>query len=66
MIREGDIYTYKGNRYEVVHIAKGAGVWKDHVVVIYEPLYECPHQVFVRPVWDFLTKFDKEAHGPQD
>lgn len=65
MIKEGDRFSYKGKDYEVLHLAKGAGVWKDHMVVVYEPLYACAYPVFVRPVWDFLSKFDKESNGPQ-
>lgn len=66
MINAGDHFSYKGQSYEVMHIAQGAGVWKDHVVVVYQPLYDCACQTFVRPMWDFLTKFEKEQHGPQN
>jgi hypothetical protein len=61
VIEKWSFWEYKGNRYFVTGIMRGAGSLNGADFVRYQPLYECEYSEFVRPLAEFEEKFTRAS-----
>ena len=56
-IKKGIYRHFKGNKYQVIDIAKNSETLED--MVVYKPLYECDTKLWVRPLsmWNEEVEF---------
>lgn len=63
-LKPGDVVRhFKGNRYEILHIAKDSETMED--MVVYRALYG-ERGVWVRPLEMFLSPVDREKYPEAD
>ena len=63
-LRPGDVVRhFKGNKYEILHIAKDSGTMED--MVVYRALYG-EGGVWVRPLEMFLSPVDRDKYPDAD